>query len=1168
MSTISMIQLNQPIFQTRKGMITYNHFRTEDNQKCDECEGTRVQVFCKNCDQHLCSACDTKIHNKGKRAQHPRQQVKTSDFERPSKVIFISFDSFKETMSVSKNHQSVGTKLYTYVSSILETNKLVADEIAVYVYYNSTNDVSEECAAQLCESMSILKYAFFVNTNDLNAALGKKEGNYEMDRVSQLGKCLSVLSGGYEKVFIYDQANSIEIGFAIFTSESTELSENQKVYITEGAENTQSNQVMKMVELTPRKSMKFMNQVKQSNKQNLSKDNEDLKKTNASIGNGSELTGNSRLVANNLSFSDDLTFSQSSSKTINSPARLIGYTSSLNQSMDSNANNSFTNFNQSFESGHLSTKSLYDVKRNVNDLSVSTVLTAKADRTEMSSRQFNSMYSKIRQPLREVEVDGSLKLSHYLQGELRKLAFQGELMIPKDQFIQMIDETIRTKFNKKTEQVLENAQAAEIIHVTTRKFADDLSFNYVSLQLQTITVESLGWICRSIKRDAMTPTEKLIISRVKECFGFKLESKAWRTLLNFLLGYQKSNRKLPIGDSTGILPLRISAIIDPSTGTELHAVYIKGEEWVAEDMGTMDENSQAWKMFVAFLDDYFREDEEEVQKRSQIAGEPKSILGGRYGCAQFIKACGPDELRKESLGKLNLYVQEAINRGIIRYQRTLLVKNTQASIFEGKYETADQTGGNSDPLNETRLQQLKLIKQAIIEMLAENPEGLSLAQIPQFLRRKISFSYNLVDLGFPKLKNLLATMTDDIKVDLSGTNHSFASLKHPEKYAHLAQKNVNRIDESQGLFGLNTNSMKPECFPRQETANQMNFPAMTSHSGFHIKKFNTLTPEHQTYKSNKFGYRTKFNSSFDGYLHKVRLFIEEITMQAVYGLDIEQLYSQLSLKLGNNFDHNIFGSRSFYDFLINHAEDLVDMQVKKHHGLAMTTYLIFPKNFRFMPGFSVKQQTQPEQFHQTPMKSSKPPLHSGTNSYFNGNSNNYQSGMGFNGGSMNQVRQGHNKTESKEKIYFSPLLFYGNQDDNLENEGIQTHHRSESYLNLNFIPYDDNLSSISGIQNLQFDGKSKMREESYMETNENIRFIENLLSENDAELNSGYSFQEAREEANSFTSLNMSYTHTIGNAKYENGFHNKVLSGDLSNNCEKITRTPPGLGSVFQSLKN
>lgn len=71
---------------------------------------------------------------------------------------------------------------------------------------------------------------------------------------------------------------------------------------------------------------------------------------------------------------------------------------------------------------------------------------------------------------------------------------------------------------------------------------------------------------------------------------------------------------------------------------------------------------------------------------------------------------------------------------------------------------------------------LHLVKQALIEILSENKQGMSLAQLPLYLRRKLTFSLDLNELGFPKLKDLILSMQDRIKLELRGHNHPFAYL--------------------------------------------------------------------------------------------------------------------------------------------------------------------------------------------------------------------------------------------------------------------------------------------------------------------------------------------------------------------------------------------------------
>jgi hypothetical protein len=52
----------------------------------------------------------------------------------------------------------------------------------------------------------------------------------------------------------------------------------------------------------------------------------------------------------------------------------------------------------------------------------------------------------------------------------------------------------------------------------------------------------------------------------------------------------------------------------------------------------------------------------------------------------------------------------------------------------------------------------------LIEMFLEYPLNtpISMAQIPLNLKTKVLYDYNLVDLGFPKLKNLLNTLNDKL----------------------------------------------------------------------------------------------------------------------------------------------------------------------------------------------------------------------------------------------------------------------------------------------------------------------------------------------------------------------------------------------------------------------
>ena len=59
-----------------------------------------------------------------------------------------------------------------------------------------------------------------------------------------------------------------------------------------------------------------------------------------------------------------------------------------------------------------------------------------------------------------------------------------------------------------------------------------------------------------------------------------------------------------------------------------------------------------------------------------------AIPGGRYGCAQFVKSCGPDLLKALSLGRLAHMVQQAVSDDLLRYHKTLLIWTNKIQKLE------------------------------------------------------------------------------------------------------------------------------------------------------------------------------------------------------------------------------------------------------------------------------------------------------------------------------------------------------------------------------------------------------------------------------------------------------------------------------------------------------
>lgn len=56
--------------------------------------------------------------------------------------------------------------------------------------------------------------------------------------------------------------------------------------------------------------------------------------------------------------------------------------------------------------------------------------------------------------------------------------------------------------------------------------------------------------------------------------------------------------------------------------------------------------------------------------------------------------------------------------------------------------------------------ELSYVKECIIEIMSEHKNGVSLAQLPQYLKRKLNHDLNLARLGYPKLKDLILVMKD------------------------------------------------------------------------------------------------------------------------------------------------------------------------------------------------------------------------------------------------------------------------------------------------------------------------------------------------------------------------------------------------------------------------
>jgi len=352
---------------------------------------------------------------------------------------------------------------------------------------------------------------------------------------------------------------------------------------------------------------------------------------------------------------------------------------------------------------------------------------------------------------------------------LREEAFRGYLIHELNE----LKQTISHRFKLRPEQVdslLKSAEKERLVHFTKREFEDFGNYEFVSLQLKSLSMESLLWCLRSLRCDEMLPTEKAIQSRIKEVFGLKPSNSQWNQLIQKLKGHSHSSSaptefSLFSSSQFSLPKFDIRNMCEPVTGCETMLIYPRGEEWVA-----LDQNSKygdylhikltdEWNDFISFLENYFCG--RKKRRRNRREEEVKSIPGGRYGCAQFLKLCGPSVLQHSSLGKLSYMVQLAINEDILRYQRTLLV-------WTSDYKT--------NTSNDEIQRKLNLVQSAIITILSNTRNGISLAQLPNSIRRHLGFTPDISELGFAKLKDLLQTIPE-VSIELRGNNHPFAVLR-------------------------------------------------------------------------------------------------------------------------------------------------------------------------------------------------------------------------------------------------------------------------------------------------------------------------------------------------------------------------------------------------------
>lgn len=507
--------------------------------------------------------------------------------------------------------------------------------------------------------------------------------------------------------------------------------------------------------------------------------------------------------------------------------------------------------------------------------------------------------------------------------------------------------------------ILNKELQGSLFHQTIRTFGDYEPKKYFSLYLNNISLEAIIWIILSIRNDMMQPTESLIHSRFKECFTIKIPMKEWKTFVENLVSNEKLEQKLnKFEDILGKL------IVKTDTETNTVLFMLENLKWEYQDLQDVHDDDPDYISFINFIEGFFSEKSNtksttistkskhsNIKKwlssveNSHVKSSPygcdsnykkilqnksiqKAIPGGKYGCALMLKICGPDELRCLSLGKICALIKHALKNQVLIHFRTLIIKN-ENSFTKSSSERDDK---------------IFEIQRNIIELLKEK-EGteVTLAQLPLYLTLKYNKTFNFQDLGFPKLKNFLATMEDYIVLEKSHKNHITLKLKDVNALNSTSENKPFTDDfESHSSFNENTN-LDSQYFDIIE--HRPGHRTLQSNAFDHkCKQIDTMgNPQASEHK--------KSISNFQQYLEKIRAFVLNNLKNYSFGIEMNRLEDNLSKYLGNKFDPKIFKADDFKDFLLTNFDEYVDIGVKKTIRKIIdkpqkpTSYMIYPKNY-------------------------------------------------------------------------------------------------------------------------------------------------------------------------------------------------------------------------------
>lgn len=463
-------------------------------------------------------------------------------------------------------------------------------------------------------------------------------------------------------------------------------------------------------------------------------------------------------------------------------------------------------------------------------------------------------------------------------------------------------------------QGVQEAEKKELIMISNRQLGTKASQSFASFRIKTISLDSVLWILKSLERDVMTPIEKAVQSRFKESFAVKMSTYEWGKLLEIL-----RNPKLVTKDSKkSEFEFDVIETYDTISDSKTFSIYPKGHRWISFDMALKESevDQELFKEFVNFLESYF------LDENDKTPLEDRFIPGGRYGCAQFIKACGTPSLKACSLGQLSQFIQFAINKHMLKHQRTLLVWNT-TPLKSRSHEIFSSDSEAVRKEKERIKHKLNVVKQAILDLLAEKPSGLPLAQLPQHLKYRLPFALDLNELGFLKLKELLVTMTDKVKVDTRGHNYPIARLIYKKSVGGIYPKS----------YGLET-----ESFDKTQR---------------HVPKYS----EDMRFPNESFG--KGYSIDFNRHLDMIRNCLYALLQEYPLGIDCTKISLLIYMKVGIEFNYFNFGCSTLLEFLQKYIMTYYELEFISINPYDPTRFLIRLKANASMANFYNMQQCAP-----------------------------------------------------------------------------------------------------------------------------------------------------------------------------------------------------------------